>query len=82
MDKFRLDPERWHELAQNRGAWRAMLKAGVAPVKYWPRPPSPPTPSPEPLARTKPIRGCMRSTISAIDESLRRERLPLSDITI
>ena len=32
MDKFRLDPERWHELAQDRGAWRQMLKAGVAPA--------------------------------------------------
>ena len=81
MDKFNLDSERWQELAQKRGAWRAMLKAGVAPAEYWPRPPPPPTPSPEPLARTKPARGCTRATIAAIDESLRRERLPLSDVS-
>ena len=79
MEKFNLDPERWHELAVRRGAWREMLKSGIAPRDFWPRPPSPSPPSPERIARTKSVRACTRATIAAIDESLRRERLPLSD---
>ena len=77
MDKFNLDVERWHELAVQRGPWREMLKTGIAPADYRPRPPAPPTPSPEPLARTKPMRGCVRNTIAAIDATLQREQLPL-----
>ena len=26
MEKFHLDPARWHELAAQRGPWRAMLR--------------------------------------------------------
>ena len=29
LDHFWLDRERWHELAADRSAWRAMLRAGV-----------------------------------------------------
>ena len=35
MEKFNLDPERWHELAVRRGAWREMLKSGIAPPDFF-----------------------------------------------
>ena len=67
LDHFHLDRGRWHELAANRAAWRAMLQAGVAPMEFRPRPPPPPPPSPPPLARTKPSRVCAAKTMAAID---------------
>ena len=43
MDKLQVDTARWHELAANRGAWREMLRTGLAPPAFRPqtRPPSP-----------------------------------------
>jgi len=77
MDKYNLDVERWHELAAQRGPWREMLKMGIAPPEYRPQPPATPSPSPERIARTKPVRACTRATIAKIDEALRQEHLPL-----
>ena len=34
MDVFDLDPARWTELAEDRGAWRAMLRSGEAPEGF------------------------------------------------
>ena len=65
MDHFQLDRDRWHELAANRAAWRAMLRDGLAPPEFRPRPPSPPPP---PLARTKPSRACAAKTMAAIEQ--------------
>ena len=69
MDKFNLDVERWHELAAQRGPWRAMLKTGIAPAGCIPIPTAtastarPPRrrslsrgPSPCVLARARPLR--------------------------
>ena len=67
---FHLDCDRWHELAANRAAWRSMLKMGIAPAEYRPRPPSPPPP---PLARTKPSRACAAKTLAAIDAMRARD---------
>ena len=79
MALLQLDPARWQELAADRGAWREMLQAGVAPAAFRPqaRPPSPR------IARTKPTRNCARATVAAIDESLRRERAAaaVADVT-
>ena len=67
LAKFNVDEARWAELALDRGAWRQMLRAGLAPEAYRPRPPSPPPPSPPPLSRTKPSRACAARTMTAID---------------
>ena len=42
MEKFHLDPARWHELAAQRGPWRAMLRTGVTPPEFHPQPTPPP----------------------------------------
>ena len=63
LDHYHLDHSRWHELAANRAAWRAMLHTGVAPAGFRPRPPSPPPPPPPPLAFTKPSRACAVKTM-------------------
>ena len=68
MDHFQLDRDRWHELAANRAAWRAMLRDGLAPPEFRPRPPSPPPPPTPPLARTKPSRACAAKTMAAIEQ--------------
>ena len=65
LDHFLLDRERWPELAANRAAWRAMLRAGIAPPEFRLRPPPSP---PLPLARTKPSRACAAKTMAAIDQ--------------
>ena len=62
---FHVDPARWHELAADRGAWRQMLKSGVAPPAFQPRPASPR------IARKKPVRSCAAATRAAMDTSLR-----------
>ena len=67
LDHYHLDRGRWHELASNRTAWRAMLQAGVSPAEFSPRPPSPPPPPPPPLARTKLPRACAARRQAAID---------------
>ena len=38
---FDLDPARWPELAADRGAWRAMLRSGEAPLGFRQAPPVP-----------------------------------------
>ena len=68
LAKFNVDEARWAELALDRGAWRQMLRTGLAPEAYRPRPPSPPPPPPPPLSRTKPSRACAARTMAAIDE--------------
>ena len=75
LDAFQVDTAHWHEFAANRGEWRAMLQAGCAPREW--RPP----PTPEPLARTRPLRSSAQATMAAIDATLQRERRPLGDIT-
>ena len=40
LDKFGLDVSRWQELAADREAWREMLRTGLAPPAFRPRPPS------------------------------------------
>ena len=77
MAKFQLDPTRWHELAADRAAWRETLRTGVAPPAFRPsaRPPSPR------ISRTKATRSCVRTTMAAMDASLREERRPLADLT-
>ena len=72
MAMFQLDSARWHELAADRGAWRAMLKMGIAPPAFRPQA------SPR-IARTKPRRGCATATVAAIDAVLRKERQPLDE---
>ena len=67
LAKFSVGETRWAELAQDRSAWRQMLRTGRAPTAFQPRPPSPPTPPPPPLARTKPSRVCAAKTMAAID---------------
>ena len=34
LEKFDVDPVRWHELAEDRSAWRETLRAGLAPPAY------------------------------------------------
>ena len=77
LEKFTVDTTYWHELAEDRVAWREMLRTGLVPLDYRrqarlvsPR-----------IARTKPARACTRATIAAIDASLREERRPLGDMT-
>ena len=77
MDLFQIDTARWHELAADRAAWRETLRTGLAPPAFRP---SARLPSPR-IARTKTARSCVRATIAAIDETLRKERQPMADIT-
>ena len=51
LAKFNVDEARCAELAHDRGAWRQMLRAGLAPEAYRPRPPSP-SPALGPTSRT------------------------------
>ena len=53
LDKFNIDASRWQKLAADRTAWRETLRVGIAPPSFRPHTPSPP---PEPLVRTKPVR--------------------------
>ena len=73
MDKFEIDTARWHELAADRSAWRETLRTGLAPTAFRPQARRP---SPR-IAHTKPVRGCTRATIAAIDDALRRQCEPL-----
>ena len=73
LDKFQIDPARWHELAADRGAWREALRTGLAPPAF--RPTSRPL-SPR-ISRTKTARSCTRATMASIDATLRVEQQPL-----
>ena len=79
LGKFYLNTARWPELASRRGAWRDMIRTGLAPSDLRP-PPSPPPP--EPIARTKPVRRCTGATNAAIDSTLRVERGAMQDFRI
>ena len=69
MDVFDLDPMRWHELAADRAAWRAMLHEGAAPPEF--RTP-PPAPVPMPISHflVRPRRAAAAATNAAIDATL------------
>jgi hypothetical protein len=79
LEKFNLDVARWPELAADRGAWREMLRTGLAPPAYRPPPPPPPA---EPISRSKPVRGCTAATIAAIDATLCVERGAMREFRI
>jgi hypothetical protein len=79
LDKFHLNTARWPELAARRGAWRDMIRTGLAPSGFRP-PPSPPPP--EPIARTKPVRRCAGATNAAIDSTLCVERGAMQEFRI
>ena len=78
LDKFGLDVARWPDLAAERGAWREILRTGLAPPAHRP-PPSPPTPPP--ISRTKLARGCAAATNAAIDATLHLERTAMRELT-
>ena len=63
LEKFDVDPARWHELAEDRSAWRETLRAGLAPPAYRSQAR---LASPR-IARTKPKRACVAATRAAID---------------
>jgi len=73
LAKFGIDPSRWHVLAADRTAWRETLRRGIAPVVFRSPPmPEPRAPSPcGPISRTKPVRGCIRATLTNIVHLLR-----------
>ena len=66
LDKFHIDASHWPELAADRAAWRATLRDGIARPSFRLRASSPPPPSPEPLARTKPMRAAAAQTNARI----------------
>ena len=74
LDKFGLDVGRWPELAAKRGAWREMLRTGLAPAAFRP------LPSPR-ISRTKATRGCAAATVAAIDATLQLERQAVRDLS-
>ena len=76
LEAFHIDTARWHIFAANRAAaWRAMLQTGYAPPE-WRAPPTP-----EPLARSRPMRNSRTATDAALEASLKLERRPLGDLT-
>ena len=82
LGKFGLDVTRWPELAAKRGAWRVMLKTGLAPPAFRPPPSLAPSPSPPPpILRTKPTRGCTAATYAAIDTTLQLERTAMRELS-
>ena len=74
MDVFDLDPARWTELAEDRGAWRAMLRSGEAPEGFRQAPP-PPVPMPISHFLVRPRRAAAVRTNAAIDASLRGDNV-------
>ena len=78
LAKFGLDVARWPELAANRGAWREMLRTGLAPPAFRPPPPPPPPP---PISRANAMRGCTAATNAAIDATLRLERTAMRELS-
>ena len=78
LGKFDLDVARWPELAAKRGAWREMLRTGLAPPDFRPPPPPPPPP---PISRTKSVRGCAAATNAAIDATLQLDRTVMRELT-
>jgi hypothetical protein len=74
LDRFNIGREWWPELAADRAAWRETLRE-LRPPPYFI--PTPPTPPPEPLARTRPRRAAAASTLRAIDATLANERVPM-----
>ena len=82
MELFNLDATQWQsgtswQQTAHATSWREMLRAGTAPPAYCPQP----AVKPEPLWRTKSVRSCVKATIAAIEDTLRRERQPLADIS-
>ena len=69
LDIFDLDRDRWPELAADRAAWRAMLRAGVAP-KAFRAPPPAPVPPPINSYWVRPRRAAAIATNAAISSSL------------
>ena len=69
MDIFDLDSSRWHELAADRAAWRAMLYEGRAPTQFR-KPPPAPVPMPINHFLVRPRRTAAVATNAAIDATL------------
>ena len=69
LDIFDLDRDRWPEQAADRVAWRAMLRAGVAPAAFRAPPPAP-VPPPINSYWVRPRRAAAIATNAAISSSL------------
>ena len=77
LTKFGLNVERWPELVADRGAWREMLRTGMAPPAFRP-PPTPPPP--EPISCTKPTRRAAADTNAKIDSTRAADAVLLARI--
>ena len=78
---FDLDPARWPELAADRGAWRAMLRSGEAPLGFRQAPP-PPVPMPMSHFLVRPRRTAATRNNAAIDASRRGARRERQSVTV
>ena len=72
LDVFDLDHSKWHELAADRCAWRAMLASGTPPPTFRALPPQPAAP---PLALGRARRSSAAQTDAAIAASARGDAL-------
>ena len=72
LDVFDLDHSKWHELAADRCAWRAMLASGTPPPAFRALPPQPAAP---PLALGRARRSSAAQTDAAIAASARGDAL-------
>ena len=72
LDVFDLDHSKWHELAADRCAWRAMLASGTPPPAFRALPPQPTAP---PLALGRARRSSAAQTDAAIAASARGDAL-------
>ena len=74
LDVFDLDHSKWHELAADRCAWRAILASGTPPPAFRALPPLP-QPAAPPLALGRARRSSAAQTDAAIAASARGDAL-------
>ena len=69
LGKFHIDRSRWPELAADRSAWRQTLENRRPPDAFFAMPATARPPSPR-IARTKPVRACVRGENQCSDGHL------------